>query len=282
MKILTVNSYADVIRNNCLAMVNSALTQRNFSTKFTLNVDLKEVIPELKGKAHVVFSPTAYVKVHDLVMSNDKEVACNGTVYRGPQNPDGERYYFVQDIFVYPQEATGATVESADEYGFWQSQLPDEVFNHLRFQMHSHVKMGVSPSGTDEAYYKRMLEQVQDFYIFMIMNQRHELWCEVYDVEANVLYENLDIIPDVQFENGSLVSEFSAHAKTMVKTKVYTPPATGYSYTAPKAAQTPGEKSAAEREKKSGDDLPRTPTAAELQRLQEEEFSWGHVGRFDT
>lgn len=231
MKLISVTEYADVIRENCMKMVDSALLQPAMSTKFTMSVDLKDVLPALLGTAQLLFSAKAYAKLAFLVTHNDKEVAAHGTVFRMEPVEQGSTF-LVDDILVYPQEAAAATVESDDEaYGYWLSRQPDDVFNHLRFQAHSHVAMAVSPSGTDLSFYKKLMEQITDFYIFFIINKRMEVWCEIYDLERNIYFENGDVKTIVLFDAGDDSEIFMQTIKDNVKTKavVYNA-STGYGY----------------------------------------------------
>ena len=46
---------------------------------------------------------------------------------------------------------------------------------------HSHVNMGTSPSATDTKLQEDHLAQLQDndFYIFLIVNKKREIWCTI-------------------------------------------------------------------------------------------------------
>lgn len=222
MKPIRIDAYGDVIRQNCLDMINAALKQPALSTKFNMSVDLKDILPVMKGNAEIVFSAKAYAKMLFLVDEMEKEVAVHGTVFRLDPIPGTLATFFVDDIFVYPQEAAAATVESNDEkYGPWLSQLPDAVFNNLRFQAHSHVNMGVRPSGTDEAFYSKLLLDVQDFYIFMIINKSMCTWAQIMDITNNVMYETDDILTSVIFDVGDTSVTFLEEIKKNVIPKVY-------------------------------------------------------------
>lgn len=141
-----------------------------------------------KERPKVVFTDTAWNKMTALVDACNKEVAWHGIVNKDKST------YTIQDILIFPQSVTGATVTTDDtEYSMWLAEQPDEVFNNIRFHGHSHVNMGVSPSGVDDTYQQNILENVQDFYIFLIINKRGSMWCTIYDVEDNVAYDTHDI-----------------------------------------------------------------------------------------
>ena len=216
-----------LIRENCAAMVDSALKQPNMSTRFNLSVDLKEVLPKYTGKAEVIFSAIAYSKLICMVMHDNREVAVHGSVNRCIAQDPANAGFYVDDIYIYPQEVTTATVEASDAYGYWVARQPDDIFNRMRFQAHSHVSMGVTPSGVDQTFYQKLMVEVQDFYIFLIINKRMEVWCEIYDIENNVLYETADVTTNVAFSDvvGDDSCGFTKTLKELVVSKVYTYPA---------------------------------------------------------
>ena len=137
-----------------------------------------------KQKATVYFTASAWTKMVMLIKEFDKEVAWHGVAYRSEDESKNE--YYITDILVYPQEVTGATVNTDQErYQTWLYQHDDEVFNNIRMQGHSHVNMGVSPSGVDTTHQEQILEQLEDdmFYIFMIWNKSFNHYFKVYDMK---------------------------------------------------------------------------------------------------
>lgn len=143
------------------------------------------------GNVVVWLTPEAYMKTLALVTNFSDEVGWHGTVSRIKENE-----FIIEDIFVYPQEVTGSTVNTDQEvYSDWLYKLNDEEFSKLRMQGHSHVNMGVSPSGVDSNHRQKILEQLDSdmFYIFMIWNKSLSIHTIVYDMERNVLYEDKDV-----------------------------------------------------------------------------------------
>lgn len=167
-------------------------------SKIDLKLDaskiLDEVIPNIEDPT-IYITPTAYIKMRTLIEETDVEIAWHGVVHRQG------RIFIITDILVYPQKITSVTVESDDDlYPQWCMELEDDVLNNMRFQGHSHVNMGVTPSGVDEDYYTRLLTQVHDYYIIMVMNKSEKYTLRLYDVENNILYSDLDLniyLPDV-------------------------------------------------------------------------------------
>jgi len=136
-------------------------------------------------------TPEAYRKTVALVTEFSDEVAWHGTASRVSKNE-----FIINDIFVYPQEVTGSTVSTDQEsYTKWLYEFDDDVFNTIRMQGHSHVNIGVSPSGVDSGHREQILAQLDDdmFYIFMIWNKRLETHTLIYDMENDILYEDNDI-----------------------------------------------------------------------------------------
>ena len=77
----------------------------------------------------------------------------------------------------------------------WLMNHEDDVFNNIRMQGHSHVNMGVTPSGVDNSLYERILEQLDDemFYIFLIYNKKGDKTFKIYDLAKNILFETGDV-----------------------------------------------------------------------------------------
>ena len=88
-------------------------------------------------------------------------------------------------------------------------------------QGHSHVNMGVSPSGVDDKHRQQILDQLEKdmFYIFMIWNKSLTVHTLVYDMARNVLYEDKDV--DVRLFGGESMDEFLDDARAKVQKKTH-------------------------------------------------------------
>lgn len=141
----------------------------------------------------VYISTTAYLKMLLYIRDTNVEIAWHGTVERNQE----QNWYHIKDVFLYPQIIRAATVDTDQEkYQEWLQNIEDdEVFNNIRFQGHSHVNMGVSPSSTDLNMYNNFLQILpkNDYYIFMIMNKLGAITCFIYDLAKNLIYETADI-----------------------------------------------------------------------------------------
>lgn len=177
------DTYEAVLRD----VLESLKKSKSVDGVFKYAVDMKK----LDGRTtKLSFTPLAYMKMLELVHGYATEVGWQGTMER---TDDG---FLVSDVFVYPQEVTGAQVLTDDgEYAEWLQSLPDETFNHLRFHGHSHVNFAVTPSSTDLRDREGILSQLNgdDFYAFLIINKRHEVSCAIFDMRENVLYDTQDV-----------------------------------------------------------------------------------------
>lgn len=169
--------------------VQEIVGQMSLGDFLTLSQKLKNDVTQ---KAELHFSSAAYYKMLALVAACDKEIAWDGIAYRDEEDAN---VFYITDIIVYPQMVSGATVETDDiPYMEWMNGLDDETFNHRRFNGHSHVNMGVTPSGTDTTYREQSILNIKDFFIYGIFNKRGDFNFQVYDVENNIIYDNGDVI----------------------------------------------------------------------------------------
>ncbi len=146
-------------------------------------------------KAKVIFTASAFVKYRTLTTKTNVEIAWHGVTQKVKKG-----VYVVTDILTYPQEVSAAAADSIDgKYETWLYALPDEVFNNLKLQGHSHVKMAVSPSSTDITHRHNIVETLKDdeYFIFHITNHTGTNNFTIYDLEDNIFYENEDIETDV-------------------------------------------------------------------------------------
>ena len=182
--------------------IKTKLIEKYNSTTFMntdvvdIKVDIKELLEAHIAEKHLIepnifITPGAYVKMRKLVDDTTTEIGWYGTVTK---YPGLNEVYVIEDIIVYPQRVTGATCVQDDDKMFeFEMSLTTEQVNHKRFHGHSHVNMGVSPSGVDEQFYQDILSQVNDYFIVTITNKRNEYTVRFYDVANNILYSDLPI-----------------------------------------------------------------------------------------
>ena len=169
-------------------------------------------------KATVLFTPEAYIKMFQLIQGFDSEVAWHGVAKRDEEN---DSIFYIEDILVYPQVVTGATVNTDQEkYQSWLMGLSDNVFNNVRMQGHSHVNMSPTPSSVDTTHQEAILNQLDDemFYIFMIWNKSMKYNVKIFDLKNNTLYETDDVLMNVMYADGG---SFLTEAKELVVRQTY-------------------------------------------------------------
>lgn len=198
------------------------------------SVDIKRTFKTDDRFALIYFTPIAWAKMATLVARYDTEVQWHGCV-----NRVSEFEFEIYDIIVPPHEVTGTTVTSAYKpYGDWLNALDDDTFNSVKFHGHSHVNMSVTPSGTDEKYRLDLVTQLPKpvngndvFYIFLIINKRHEWSAEIYDFTHNALYSTADIAIDtILDDDGDGLENFMAEAKKVAVSRTYNSTYQGTSY----------------------------------------------------
>lgn len=165
--------------------------------------------------AMLYFTPIAWIKMTALVSRFETEVQWHGLVRRISENE-----FEITDIIVPPHEVSGATVTSEYKpYIEWMDGLDDDTFNAVRFHGHSHVNMAVTPSAVDTKYRLDLVTQLPKptgnddvFYIFLIINKKHEWSAEIYDLTNNALYGTDEIYMECYLDDGDIDS-FIAEAK---------------------------------------------------------------------
>lgn len=218
---IDIDAIVEEFKESLKAKTNNASIE--FKKSFS---DFK--IDETKVKKPTIyFSMEAWLKMQMLVKACDDEIAWQATVEKvNYRNSKEDWYYFVKQVFVYPQKVTGTFVDTDPvEYTEWSMKIPDEIFNKLRFQGHSHVNMATGPSATDYTMYQAFLDQLEenDYYIFMILNKRGEFNIYVYDYAQNLIFENTDCTVDVLLPNGGVISRWAQENMKLVTKKPVMP-----------------------------------------------------------
>ena len=194
------------------------------------SIDIKRSFKSDDRIAMLYFTPIAWIKMTALVSRFETEVQWHGMVRRISENE-----FEIYDVLVPPHEVSGATVTSEYKpYIEWMDGLDDDTFNAVRFHGHSHVNMAVSPSAVDNKYRLDLVTQLPKptgdddvFYIFLIINKKHEWSAEIYDLTNNALYDTSDIYMECQLEDDD-VDSFIAEAKKVAVARSYTYGGTHY------------------------------------------------------
>ena len=224
------------MKQELLAMLQEKFnnTEYNATEKLSVELDLRKIIDDKLKEIEVadpviLISANAKLKLDYLVDDYSTEVAWHMLIERY------ERIFIISDILIFPQVVTSIRADGIDtDYEMWLATLPDEQFEMLRGHGHSHVNMGVTPSGVDETYYSDLMTHVKDYYITLIQNKSGQQHVRFYDKENNIVYTDIEIHP--AFESGEIVSAWHAQYKDLVKepkptTLVYNSGTSGYTRT---------------------------------------------------
>lgn len=160
------------------------------------NNTVQSTLDKSTEAAVVQFTPEAMSKMLSLVMMVPKEVGWHGC---GHKIDKGK--YQIDDIYLYPQDTTAATIKADDqEYADWQMKLAIEDsphFTELCFHGHSHVNMATVSSFTDRDLQDNIIEMLKNserFYIFMIINKSLEVYFKIADMEDKCIYESPNVV----------------------------------------------------------------------------------------
>lgn len=191
-----------------------------------IKIDVKEILEQYIAdkqleEPKVYITAEAYVKLRKLVDDTTTEIGWYGTVTK---MPGFESVFVIDDILVYPQTVTGATCVQDDDRVFeFELNLSTDQVNRKRFHGHSHVNMGVTPSGVDEQFYQDILTQVDDYFIIMITNKSGAYYTRFYDMQNNILYTGIPV--QVMLDNGIALEHWYDDAtQNNIKEHTYTAP----------------------------------------------------------
>lgn len=184
--------------------------QRNTSNRINFSLDTNTFLRKEVASPTVKITAIAYLKMRAMVENFDKEIAWHGVV-----NRVDDTTFIIEDVMCYPQKVSAAAVESDDDrYPRWLMNLTDDEINKLRFQGHSHVHMGVGPSGTDLMYWDKMLQNLteEDYYIFCIINKKNDQTWRVFDLRRNIIFEDKEVNVEILLNNEDVLHSWYAEA----------------------------------------------------------------------
>lgn len=148
----------------------------------------------------VLFKSSAYSDLKHMLstkFASQKEFMFVGEITREGLN------FIVEKFVLAPQEKNSATyVETDDDrYPGWLAEnYHPKDRKKVRLHGHSHVNMGVTPSGVDNNMISRMMSYVSDYYIQLIVNLREEFTINLFDKISNIIYYEIE--PQIILENG--------------------------------------------------------------------------------
>jgi hypothetical protein len=160
----------------------------------------------------------AYEKMVYYVADCEKEIGWLGEVEKK------DNQYIINDVFLFEQESDATTCEITPESvcKFMEDMILGDKengmarANRLRLWGHSHVRMGVTPSGQDETQMETFKKNGSDFFIMVIGNKKGDLRFELWDFITGLRYE------DVQWQHYILSQIHRDKIKEEIEKKVKT------------------------------------------------------------
>ena len=207
-RLINLQPVKDKVRDKLIEKYNTTQFM-NMNDTIDIKLDVKDILEEYmnerqSAEPQVFITSEAYIKMRTLVDKTSTELGWYGFVSK---LPGLDNVYVIEDIIVYPQKVTGATCEQDEDRMFeFEMSLTTEQVRARRFQAHSHVNMGVTPSGVDEAFYQDLLSQVRDYYIIMVTNKHGDNHIRFYDMENNIVYTELEL--KILLDNGTDVDKW--------------------------------------------------------------------------
>ena len=220
-QLINLEPIKEQVRTKLIEKYNSTIFMN--TDVIDVRVDIKEILEEyIKAKnltePTVYITTEAYLKMRKLVDEVSTEIGWYGTVTKCPGL---DNVFVIEDILVYPQKVTGVTCEQDDDKMFeFEISLTTDQVNHKRFQGHSHVNMGVTPSGVDEQFYQDLLTQVNDYFIITVTNKAKSYTTRFYDIANNILYSDVPI--RVLLNDGTELDVWFNEAKEQLHNKTVT------------------------------------------------------------
>ena len=205
------------------------------------NKEVKEFLKDLEAeeinKPTLLIDAVAYTKMYELVKQSPIELQWHMLIERDLE----ANVYYLYDILLFPQTNSGtSTTTDQDEFAKWQTELikdPKFPLEQLRGHGHSHVNMAVYSSGIDDAYQRDLITKVKDgdYYLFLVLNKKMEMFALLYDFNQQVIFETKDIDIQITTEDFDIRTWCAEQIKTYCKSYTskyrpcvsYTPPNTG-------------------------------------------------------
>ena len=170
----------------------------------------------------VYYTPEVAASIDYLVQQVGTEVGWLGTVDQCEETGNFE----VTQIFVPKQEVHGAETDiDAEAICELAVQLEEQGIesDKLIYWGHSHVTMGVTPSGQDEQQIEEFLENGCKQFIRGIYNKLGASKVDVYDVESNCVHQCVKNMVRPQPMADATKKHLDSLIKQNVKTKKYKP-----------------------------------------------------------
>lgn len=148
----------------------------------------------MKNKSPKIYmTEFAHQKLETYIAECNDEIGALATVEQ-----TNKGVYLIKDAFLFKQEVHATTceitTEGLTEFANEILALENgvEIWNEIKCWFHSHVNMGVSPSGQDEKQMELFENSGHDFFIRLIGNKKGEMGITLYDYSQGIIWDNLD------------------------------------------------------------------------------------------
>lgn len=162
----------------------------------------------VEGVPTITLSREFARKMRHLVINTPTEISWVGEVEGDPRDS-----LVVTKLHIMKQKVSGATFEEEDNaFLELRDRIGDAVFK-IRCHCHSHVNMGVTPSGTDQKHTVDNWKALEvPFLIRLIANKAGLLRCDFFDFERGVNVECAKFeVQDEETSFPELDAEVAAH-----------------------------------------------------------------------
>ena len=119
----------------------------------------------------------------------------------------------IHDVFLFAQEVHATTTEittaGLEEFANEVLQMPNgmDIWNSMKVWGHSHVNMGITPSGQDDKQMDEFKDVGHDWFIRIICNKKGEFCVDVYDYANGLVFKNAPWIQMLSEEEEALQRE---------------------------------------------------------------------------
>lgn len=134
-------------------------------------------------------SSSALVKMFIYVNECSDEVGWLGTVEKL-----NNQHYVITDVYLFEQDVhattTEITPEGLSEFAEELLQQPNgmEVWNNIKMWGHSHVNMGVTPSGQDDKQMKEFADVGHEWFIRLIANKKGDMKLDFFHYQMGITF----------------------------------------------------------------------------------------------
>lgn len=105
--------------------------------------------------------------------------------------------YLLTDIYFPPQENSAGFVTTDDErfpMWFFNTFIKKGIQNQVRLHGHTHPRFSAFSSGTDTQQFSKLIDEVDDYMIQLIINNRKEVYCKIWTKDGK--QTDLEVIFD--------------------------------------------------------------------------------------